>query len=350
MQRSNEMDKDSLDRRLLLAGAGIAGVAALSRLAAAGPIDPPPGPVAPTGRTLQELHDRIARGAQGFGEARIPIQSLPPSPTATHSITQRGSYYLSDNIIGEAGKHAIEIASDGVAIDLNGYTINFAGVDGINTGGYADAVVQNGAVRFSGRHGVAGGQIIDRILCLNNQALGFTQGRAYTNCAARGNGDHGFLFVGGLAVDCVAGDNVNVGFFASYGCLLRRCSASGNDSGFIVELQTAAEECIARDNRAFGFLVRYGSSATRCHAHSNPNTGFTMGTSHVDECQARQNGTGFAAGLNERALITRCSASGNTANYNIQPGNAYGPLLNVAGIGDLGGFAGAAHPWANFAH
>lgn len=119
---------EPMDRRMLLAGAGLVGVAALSRAAKAGPLSPPQGPITSTGRTLQQIYDKIARGDAGTPEARIAIQSLPGSPTALHVIDAPGSYYLTGNIFGVPGMCAIEVAADNVEIECDGY--NFIGGPG----------------------------------------------------------------------------------------------------------------------------------------------------------------------------------------------------------------------------
>ena len=79
--------------------------------ALAGDINPPPGPVGPTMKTLVEV------------EPRTPVQSLPGSATALHVISEPGSYYLTGNITGVSGKNGIEVASDNISIDLNGFAL-----------------------------------------------------------------------------------------------------------------------------------------------------------------------------------------------------------------------------------
>jgi hypothetical protein len=49
--------------------------------------------------------------------------------------------------------------------------------------------------------------------------------------------------------------------------------------------------------------------------------------------------------------VTRNTARGNGGgNYNMAAGNSYGPIVNVAGVGDVSGTAGAQHPLANLSH
>ncbi|MCH9035557.1 MAG: hypothetical protein IID42_13820, partial [Planctomycetes bacterium] len=83
----------------------------INAMALAGDINPPPGPIGPTMKTLVEVEPRVA------------VQSLPGSATALHVISEPGSYYLTGNITGVAGKHGIEVASDIISIDLNGFSL-----------------------------------------------------------------------------------------------------------------------------------------------------------------------------------------------------------------------------------
>lgn len=109
---------EHVDRRFLLGGlAGAAGVAALSRLAHAGPLTPPAGAVAPSGRTLDEVYNRIA--PVGAADGRTPI----PGGAATFTISQPGSYVLTGNLTVSTAVNAIIINADNVDLDLNGFTV-----------------------------------------------------------------------------------------------------------------------------------------------------------------------------------------------------------------------------------
>lgn len=113
---------EPVDRRLILAGAGLAGVAALSRIAKAGPLGPPPGPITSTGKTLQQIHDRVARGGDAATpEARLPVQGQPGSASAQYVISQPGAYYLAGNINQASGLVCIDIQCDGVDVDGGGF-------------------------------------------------------------------------------------------------------------------------------------------------------------------------------------------------------------------------------------
>jgi hypothetical protein len=55
--------------------------------------------------------------------------------------------------------------------------------------------------------------------------------------------------------------------------------------------------------------------------------------------------------LGEDNLITSNRATGVPANnYAIAPGNSFGPIVIVSGVGDLSAVANADHPLANFSY
>ncbi len=48
-------------------------------------------------------------------------------------------------------------------------------------------------------------------------------------------------------------------------------------------------------------------------------------------------------------FIVRNTAAGNSGgNYFFSANNAYGPIVNVSGVGDISSTPNANHPWANF--
>src|SRR6185295_11122012 len=97
--------------RVFLA-AGLLTVAGTAVLLA-GPLDPPAGPILPTYKTLNEVEPRIV----------INAANTPGDADSLFKITQPGSYYLTGNITGVAGKHGIEVVASGVTLDLNGFDL-----------------------------------------------------------------------------------------------------------------------------------------------------------------------------------------------------------------------------------
>lgn len=103
---------DNLDRRVLLGAAGLAGVGVLASLAKGGPLSPPGGPVGSTGRTLDEIYNKIP---SGLSDGR----TLLAGGTINHAINASGSYVLGGNMTG-----TITINASGVTVDLNGFSVN----------------------------------------------------------------------------------------------------------------------------------------------------------------------------------------------------------------------------------
>ncbi|GMV26507.1 MAG: hypothetical protein AMXMBFR58_25380 [Phycisphaerae bacterium] len=342
------------DRRLILAGVGLAGVAALSRLAKAGPLDPPPGPVEPTGRTLNDLYDKVARTDAGLAEPRIPVQSLPGSGTAVHVIDQPGSYYLTGNVAGATGKHGIEIRSSDVTLDLAGFALQGRSdaLHGITAGGYSGIRVFNGDVGGWGGDGVQLGYgcLAESVRAASNGGYGIRIASGVVNgCSARSNSLGGFSSAGASFVQCRA-EGCGVGFFCSFGSALHSCVADGNAAGYYVEQDSAVVACVARNSTDQGYVVRTQARAINCESYGHA-TGFLISEGVCDGCHAsRGTSEGFYAGPGARALITRCVASGNTTNFALSGGNSYGPIVDVAAAGDISAIPNAGHPWANFAY
>ncbi|MEM7755135.1 MAG: right-handed parallel beta-helix repeat-containing protein [Planctomycetota bacterium] len=75
-------------------------------------LDPPVGPVSLTMKPLDAI------------EPRRVLNDLSGDEGATVLVTAPGSYYLSGDLLGEAGKHGIRVVTAGpVTIDLNGFDV-----------------------------------------------------------------------------------------------------------------------------------------------------------------------------------------------------------------------------------
>jgi hypothetical protein len=102
-----------LDRRFLLGGlAGVATAVVASR-AGAGPLNPPAGPVSNTGRTLDDIYNRVGT----TGELRTVI----PGGNGPYTISSPGSYVLAGNRNHSAAPLTISVSD--VRLDLNGFTL-----------------------------------------------------------------------------------------------------------------------------------------------------------------------------------------------------------------------------------
>jgi parallel beta-helix repeat protein len=134
---------------------------------AQGPLTPPAGTPAPTMKTLQQA------------EPRTDINLLPGDATAVAIITGPGSYYLTADLAGVAGKDTIRIATAGrVTIDLNGFALTNTGADrsAITVPAANDSIViRNGTILCGGGTSTkAVGGTGTRVSCENLEIIGNT--------------------------------------------------------------------------------------------------------------------------------------------------------------------------------
>ncbi len=344
---------------------GALGLLASVTILHAGPLDPPAGPIEPTGKTTQEVFDRVAAL-----EARIAINATntpgdpddDPSPS-TFKVTAPGSYYLTGNITGEVGKHAIEIASDNVTLDLNGFNISGAGVaalSGISDAGTAvrSVRVRNGTISGWSGSGIdlqnALGVSVERINATGNSGFGvdvgvrsvieaclahsngqsgfrLRQNTIVTRCSAVANGVHGFRqqIGGGDGTSggsgarfeaCEASLNAEDGINASNGAVIAGCRVGTNSgNGVNAGVGTRISDSTATSNSDVGFLVGDASSVESCTAISNA----THGISAAAQCRVTGNrcnfngaGPALGAGVFVQASAVQCLIESNHCSSN----------------------------------
>ena len=149
---------ENLDRRLLLAGAGLAGAAALSKLAHAGPLNPPVGVVASTGKTTQEMFDRLDKTL-----ALMPLVAPYVTVGAGGGVTinNKGSYYLPSNLTVTSGA-AITVNAD-CQINLNGFMIDASATNSAVVAGPGGPRVSvfGGRIMGTGTQGAGTSPLVD---------------------------------------------------------------------------------------------------------------------------------------------------------------------------------------------
>ncbi|HLO42490.1 MAG TPA: right-handed parallel beta-helix repeat-containing protein [Phycisphaerales bacterium] len=299
----------------------------------AGPLNPPSGPVAPTYRTLSQV------------EPRIPLtpETTPGDADSTFRITQSGSYYLVGNLSAAPGKHGIEVASDDVTIDLQGYSISgqSTSLSGIHAVTKAYITVRNGVIDHFGQHGI---DLIDSEHCRVEDV-------DVHHC-----GDDG-VRVGGYSLlhQVRARSNAGIGIDANISSLLSRCIASSNGTGMDIGARSIARDCEASINQGNGFETG-GLEAIfeNCAAFSNAKNGFKVGSqgrvercvastnklhgiefgleSHIVANVSRRNGlTGVGYGLYGNSEATRCRVENNTCTGNDAGIQLEGPSNLVIG-------------------
>lgn len=350
---------------LMLAAACLVATPAL-----AGPVEPPPGPVGPTMKTLDQV------------ESRIPVQSLDGGSGATHMITRPGSYYLTGNIVGEAGKSGIEIWTGDVTIDLNGFelkgvpdaahgirvvhasmtnleirngTIHSWPLTCVEAGVSANVQLRNLRVRASGKSGISAGwhPIVENCQSIGNAEWGiFCNDRAtVTNCLSNGNGFDGFRAGNGSTFsNCTASSNGKDGFNLNSGCTMSDCASLGNTllGVRLIDGCTVAG-CSLSGNAGGGLEAAHAASVRGCTVSGSGGVGvnITGAGGLVAECVVRGS-TGDGVRLNQMSTVLNCvldfnrgtgaagirlSGQGNRAEGNSLCNNALG--IDVDGTNNL---------------
>jgi hypothetical protein len=276
---------DELERRTLLGMAGLAGVGALAAMAKAGPINPPAGPVTSSGRTLDEIYDRIP--AVGAAAGRIPM--VPSFGQIT--ISAPGSYILTASVT--RGGTCLLINADNVDIDLNGLSLTNTTTTSSTisvTAGAEDVRIHNGAT-FGGLRGLATGSschglILERISFVRGRSAGVVIGSGSAgvrieNCRIRDTG----------ATTTAADSGLNIfGIDASgspgllvRGCQITRLFNNGTSPGLFrgvtsSGIGTVVEHCQAMNETAItgtGFFLVNG--LYRNNRAVNFSTGYSNG-------------------------------------------------------------------------
>ncbi len=317
-------------------------VSVLSSLTQAGPLMPPPGPIAPTYKTLQDVEPRIA------------VNSLPGTATAVHVISEAGSYYLSDNVTGEPGKHGIEITASDVSVDLNGFAVlgQPGSLNGISGSGESNLIISRGSIRGWGGVGVSAGTvnaILQDVVAASNGAHGFSlsHNATVTRCAALGNDDGFFVDRGSVITQCEARGNADDGFFVGVGSMIQECTAVGNgDDGIRANASATVRDCVASDNvgdaiQAGLWCVIVGNQCSGSSGAAPAGVGISSslggGFNTITDNRVFNCTTGYAV-PSWPNIIMRNTAIGCTTGYSLAPQNDAGPI---------GSAAASTSPWAN---
>jgi len=370
----------------------LAARAAIAAPSAAGELDPPPGAVAPTDTALRQTDPRTP----------IDQSTAPATPTANHRISTSGSYFLTSDIAAEQNKSAIEIAAPYVTIDLNGFDIAGAtlfttdSVDGIRRVGgtlAGSVAITNGVIHDFDQTGVrlpddavrladltilqsgadnaflGADAVVTRcqfLQSVSGDGLFVGEGSAVSGCVANGNADSGLVIDdGSTVVNCSARANGQTGVQGSTGVLIQSCSATANGRDGIAIANGSVLGCVSRLNGSHGIATRTintSSSAFNALIRSNrcEDNGQTLADGAgihaignfivIDGNMVIGNDVGIREpGNDDGSLIIRNFAFDNSGlAYDIAPGNAFGPVIDTTGVGNLVGVTNGAHPWANF--
>ncbi len=306
-------------------------------------------------------------------------------------------------LIGVPGSvDGIKVSGNHNNIVLRNGTMSDWGEHGVDFSNPGNTMLQNLHSFNNGRVGIGAGTGSTATDCTaeKNGEGGIVagDGTTITNCTARENTGPGIKVHSGCTVsDCTASLNTGNGIDAGPGSTATGCSSYDNGgTGIEVDAGSTVAHSTANENGGHGIKATEGCTIVNCTAKSNGDHGIhaAEGTANtVRGCTAsfnKSNGIGVrvnslvvgnccgnngvdpddAAGIhvghndnriegnnvtdNDRGIdvdgtdniILKNTARGNTTNYDIVAGNAYGPLTGVSGIGDISGTAD--HPWTNF--
>lgn len=372
-------------------------VIASAILSHAGPLDPPAGPIAASYKTLNSVEPRI----------EINSTNTPGDSDSVYRISAPGSYYLSANLTGASGKSGIEIASNDVTIDLNGFTLyggsgtisgirssitikgvhlrngtitgwTFNGIDlnsaqdceissvtarsnsiGISCGGSSiiDSCIAHSntgdGIVFSGVNG-----IIRSCVAVQNSGAGIRHAGAgnIIDCLSTTCGSDGISAIGAITIShCQSWSNAGSGFNVANATVVA-CNAQSNSvDGFHSGGNTSFTECQALANFSDGFELQYTSSMFRCSCQGN-NVGIhlTVADNRIEENNIVQNTKGIRAESSGNIFVRNHASGNSTVNYDLVPGNI-GIFVNATSAGTVFGSAGgtapgSTDPSANFSY
>lgn len=262
-------------------------------------------------------------------EPRTLISSIP------YTITNGGSYYLTQNLTGDASvTNGIIIAADDVTLDLGGFVL--AGLTNESHFGISLAsssnrniTIRNGVVRGWGWTGL---YLNDGMNCrlsgitaIDNATLpayaGISVGEDWDveDCAASMNRNTGFsIGNNSRARNCKARQNAGNGFTLGEGGRLENCMAVRNgQNGFYGGMMTMILNCTANGNTNTGIYVGLYSLASGNIAANNGGTGIDAGTgSRVERnVSALNKGSGIVAGARSRVTDNQVVANTSVGIY-----------------------------------
>ena len=253
----------------------------------------PPGPPAPTMKSLDQL------------EPRTPISSAP------FTITRPGSYYLTTNLTVSTG-NAITIATNGVKVDLNGFTISSTAARATGDG----VLINSGLKHIT----IINGFIISGV---TNNGSGIYGGSGFAN---------GIDYSGNQPAN-VSVSGISVSGCQSYGIYLNTGSATEVDSCTVRTIGSYGVSAdIIKDSSAMdcGYVGIFGNQVSNCRGRST-GSGYGLAATTAQNCDGycSGDGSGLAATTAQNCYgygVSNDGISANTAQ------NCYGESDSLNGV------------------
>ena len=299
------MKRSLLDRAgWAIAGAlAIALIGALAGVVSGGPLDPP----GPPASTLPLV------------EPRTPIRQPATAADFPIVISAPGSYYLAENITGVSGKDGIQIASDAVTLDLNGFALIGVSGSGAGIGGALrrNVSIHNGSVRLWDGGGI-NGDFVDstfedlRLLSNNTGGISTNGNSLVSRVVATNNGGYG----------------IRIGNAYGSGGVIRDSTASGNSLDGILVLGRV----LVVDNTS---ILNWTAQIPVV------NSGSRIESNNVERLAAAPLGLAIHVESANNVII-RNSIRGVNSDVSIVPSNTVGQLENAG--------TPISNPWANIVY
>ena len=180
-------------------------------------------------------------------------------------------------------------------------------------------------------------------------------------CSTSGSaGGNGINAPGGscLISQCTANSNNQHGINAFQRTRISDCTANGNSqSGIHNTTVGTVERCFCNGNTVCGILMDAGGFMdilnNNCSENGPATSGAGIRVSVGGGCRVEgnnlvQNFRGLDILSTRNDIVKNVAVNNSNADYSIVAGSSVGPIINVAGVGDISGTAGANHPFANF--
>ena len=285
-------------------------------LVLAGDTNPPPGPLMGTMKTLEEV------------EPRINVNMLPGDATAVHVISQAGSYMLTADVIGQAGKNGIKISADIVTLDLSGFALS--GSAGSLSGIKVEiATVPDWTNIAGGTIESWGGHAIDATGSMRTDLRDLM----IVNCAGGGVVAGDSATVSYVMVEDCGGDGISVGADSMVGhstainvtgagltlgdgtmCLNSMVNGTG---GFgLVGLNSKLRDCMIHSAGTDGLmLLGTNGQVDGCEIKGSGGRGIVAGSgARIDGCSIGSSGQDGIVLAGDRASVRRCMVTGSGGN------------------------------------
>lgn len=184
-------------------------------------------------------------GVIEINQARVTVGGITTGDSGGFpaTLSERGSYRLTGDLVVPSGSDGIIVGSDDVTLDLNGFNIIGGGgsfADGIGLSGTKNIEIRNGTVRGFSRAGIFSNisTLYVRVIgvrAISNTGYGIDlqgQGNLVDACTALNNGLSGIrTFEGSLITNSVARGNTFFGLIANGNSGYRSNVLTGNNGG-----------------------------------------------------------------------------------------------------------------------